>query len=49
MDMKLPEEDNLWKEKIEQETTEDQSDELFVPARLAEPTPEDAVLIRVIL
>ena len=47
--MKLPEEDNLWREKIEQETTEDQSGDPFVPAKLAEPTPEDEVLIRVIL
>jgi hypothetical protein len=33
----LPEEIDLWKEKIELENAEDESDDPFIPAQLAEP------------
>ena len=47
--MELPEENSLWQEKLAVEQTEDQSDQPFIPAEEAEPTPEEDVLIRVIL
>jgi hypothetical protein len=43
----LPEEPNMFKEKLESETTKDESNEIFIPAKLAEPTSPEDVLIHV--
>jgi hypothetical protein len=43
----LPEENSMWKEKVESDETEDQTRDPFVPAKLAEPfDPKRKVLIR---
>lgn len=45
MEMDLPEENEMFKEKLALEYTEDQSDALFEPAKLTEPTrPEDLLI-----
>ena len=43
----LPEEQNMWKEKVEVEQTEDQTDDPFIPAKLAEPTRPEDILIHI--
>jgi hypothetical protein len=45
----LPEEEKMWKEKQASEETKDESDDPFIPARLAEPTKEEDILVRIIL
>ena len=45
MEMDLPEEKSMWKEKVELEETEDQTRDTFIPAKLAEPSrPEDFLI-----
>jgi len=39
----LPEEKALWKEKVELEETKDETNDTFIPAKLAEPTKPDEV------
>jgi len=40
----LPEEQNMWKEKVESEETEDQTRDLFIPAKETEMNPEEALV-----
>jgi hypothetical protein len=47
MEMQLPEELNMWKEKVEVEETEDQTRDPFVPAKLATPSKPEDVLVRI--
>ena len=47
MDVELPEEQNMWKEKVEVEETEDQTRDPFIPAKLAEPSKPEDVLVRI--
>ncbi len=47
MQMELPEEQNMWEEKVEVEETEDQTRDPFVPAKLAEPSKPEDVLVRI--
>jgi hypothetical protein len=43
----LPEESNMFKERLEFEETKDESDDPFDPAKIAEPTKPEDVLIHV--
>jgi hypothetical protein len=47
MNVELPEEQNMWKEKVESDETEDQTRDPFVPAKLAEPSSPEDVLVRI--
>lgn len=38
-----------WKEKKALEETKDESDDPFIPAKLAEPSREEDILVRIIL
>ena len=45
----LPEESNMFKEKLEFEETEDQSADPFIPAKLATHEPDEKVLVKITL
>jgi hypothetical protein len=42
MEMQLPEELNMWKEKVEVEETEDQTKDPFIPAKKSKMNPDEA-------
>jgi hypothetical protein len=43
----IPELNNMWKERVEADETIDETDDPFVPAKIAEPTRPEDVLIHV--
>jgi len=49
MEMDLPEEQNMWKEREELEETKDESTDPFIPAKLATHEPDEQVLVKITL
>jgi hypothetical protein len=45
----LPEEKKMWEEKVELETTKDESEIEFVPAQLATHEPDEEIVVKVSL
>lgn len=45
--MELPEEKGMWKEKQELENTKEDTDDIFIPAKIAEPCCEEEILIHI--
>lgn len=45
----LPEEKSMFTEKLELEETKDESDEVFIPAKLATHEPDEQVLVKITL
>ena len=49
MEMNLPEEQAMWKEKQELENPKEDSDDNFIPAKLAVHTPDEDILVHITL
>jgi hypothetical protein len=45
----IPELENMWKEREELEETKDESDDPFIPAKLATHEPDEKVLVKITL
>jgi hypothetical protein len=45
----LPEEKKMFEERLEQDTTKDESADPFIPAKIATHEPDEEILVKIIL